>query len=253
MTNISIFGSCVSRDAMEICLKNHPDVCLKTYIARQSIISAVSPPIAFDESEIHLASAFQKRMVACDLSKKTFDLLAGDGSEYLLVDLIDERFHLVQLQNSYVTLSSELINASFLPEGYRQIRRQKDTGGGYSFQGISMVQYAERFIDRLLQIYPPNHIILHSSRMCNEYIDLDGSRKEFTASVIGNNAVYNSLYDALYGIFAELLPSSPVITCGGRYLADASHKWGLSSIHFQPAYYQEITDQLLAVISSGES
>ena len=138
--NVSIFGSCVSRDMIESGLTSGAEIQLKTYIARQSVISSVSPPLVFDEDTIKLSSAFQKRMVIDDLKKKAFDLFSSDGSDYLIVDFIDERFNLASIDNSFVTCSTELLNSSFLPENTVQLRRQK-TADGFTFNNIYIYIY----------------------------------------------------------------------------------------------------------------
>ena len=45
-------------------------------------------------------------MLLTDLRKTTFTELENDGSEYLLIDLIDERFAIAEYEKSLCTVSS---------------------------------------------------------------------------------------------------------------------------------------------------
>lgn len=65
---ISIFGSCVSRDILNS--KNAKSMKLDTYIARQSVISDVSPAIDCNCDDFDLKSAFQRKMIYNDFAKK---------------------------------------------------------------------------------------------------------------------------------------------------------------------------------------
>ena len=47
---------------------------LKSYIARQSVVSSVSKPISITYNDIQLNSEFQKKAVFNDFNKNTFDI-----------------------------------------------------------------------------------------------------------------------------------------------------------------------------------
>ena len=87
---------------------------LKSYFARQSIVSAVSNPVACKLEDINLESSFQKRQVYNDLSKNAFQQLSQDDSEFLLIDLIDERFSLLEYENSIITKSTYLVDSKYI-------------------------------------------------------------------------------------------------------------------------------------------
>src|SRR5699024_4800585 len=110
--NLSIYGSCVSRDTVSFC--NTSAIVLRRYIARHSLISAYtsSPELELDLSA--LSSEFQKRMVLGDRDRTlaaALPLIAED-SDMLLWDLVDERLGVYLFDDgSSITRSLELIKS----------------------------------------------------------------------------------------------------------------------------------------------
>ncbi len=105
-TKIFILGSCVTRDALELAKKGQ--FVLTDYLARTSIASAFQDNAIFEYDTSKIASAFQRRMVDNDLLKSTTNTLINTDFDFLVIDLIDERFDIVKNdKNQYFTLSSE--------------------------------------------------------------------------------------------------------------------------------------------------
>jgi hypothetical protein len=63
--NVTIFGSCVTRDIFDFVEENES---VYRYFARSSVVSVVSKPIKINLEEINLKSSFQKRIVYYDLN-----------------------------------------------------------------------------------------------------------------------------------------------------------------------------------------
>src|SRR5699024_11175643 len=85
-----IYGSCVTRDTFEFL---GDDFLLKSYVARQSVISAGTQTSDTLPMLDPIASAFQKRMVEGDLKGNLYETLDTQASQadLLVIDLIDER------------------------------------------------------------------------------------------------------------------------------------------------------------------
>lgn len=131
----TILGSCVSRDMMEYL---EPDLYeISPYIARTKVVSQLSSPLHVDENEITLTSAFQKRLVMCDMNKQEFDLLHKNHSDYCIIDYIDERFNLLQIHDTYIIKSNEVVRSGWLDDKpYSEIQYLFDgkdwrIGGGF--------------------------------------------------------------------------------------------------------------------------
>src|SRR5688500_18052555 len=105
---IAIFGSCVTRDLFE-------DPALRPslahYASRSSVISVVAEPVPLAEDEVVLDSAYQKRAVLADFNKTFFPELRALAPDWVVVDLVDERFAVLRTGDSYVTESSAFTGA----------------------------------------------------------------------------------------------------------------------------------------------
>lgn len=217
---ISIFGSCVSRDIFNYDTAKFFD--LKSYIARQSIVSALAQPIPCSLEQIGLESSFQRRMVYHDLVKDCFDLLAHDGSQFLIVDLIDERFSLAQVSDSLITWSNEMAASGFLKEPPALIAKEKQmayvdsTGTEHK---IDLLGCVDLFCDRILSLYPQEHVIIHKAMMMNYYITSSGKCRSFPLNYLMHSRKINSVLSAMYQRMSERMPKAAVIDlCGGGQL-----------------------------------
>lgn len=87
---ILIYGSCVSRDALEF--DSEKRLKLIDYFARSSLASSMSNNVINDIPTHNIHSSFQKRMVENDLNKSILAIIKQSKYDILLVDFIDERF-----------------------------------------------------------------------------------------------------------------------------------------------------------------
>lgn len=249
---ISIFGSCVSRDIFNFDLNNI--FSIKTYVARQSIISAVSPPIPCNLEDINLKSKFQRESVYNDFIKNTFKLFENDGSSYILIDLIDERFNLLKYNEnnieSYITYSSLLQESGYIGkindigkgvERKRRLLPWKE----FFLDDIKVSKYMDSFCEKIVSIYSSEKIILHKGKLLNYYKDNVGNIVKFSASQVNKNKKVNELinymYDYLEGYFGNCL----LIDFCENYCADESHVWGLAPMHYQKEYYEAVFSELV--------
>ncbi|WP_120520410.1 DUF6270 domain-containing protein [Arthrobacter celericrescens] len=111
--NLMIYGSCVSRDPFE---ELGSEYALLGYVARQSMISALSRPTELLNGEA-LASSFQNRSLNGDLKSNLLPTLRRHAADIdlLVIDLTDERLGVFRLPDgTYVTRSSELMQSGRL-------------------------------------------------------------------------------------------------------------------------------------------
>lgn len=240
---ISIFGSCISRDLLEFDFDNKLE--LQTYIARQSIVSAVSKPVTIDIEDIKLASNFKRRCVYNDFKKETFSLLEADKSKYIIIDLIDERFKLVKYrrgaEKSLITYSAELQESMYIKHPRFVDKRMRHIFGRnkYYVGNISLEQYVKTFCYKIKEIYSEENIIIHKCKMSMKYKDIQGSIQEFPRNYYQYNTMSNKILEYMYDCLKRYLPNAKVIDISDKYYADEKHKWGLSPMHYQKEYYLE--------------
>ncbi len=237
---IDIFGSCVSRDLFEV--EKTENFKVGNYVARQSILSAVSPAIEYDDNAIQLQSAFQKRMVQLDLDSKGLVYLNEAKSDYFIIDLIDERFDLGKKADSIFTLSNEFTLSKVMKaESYEVIK--KDNKFLENFETI-IYQSIDRFCDEILKIYEPNHIIIHKAYMVNYYYDKNGKSKKFSLQYLYSNKRINTILSKMYAYIEEKIPGAIVIDICNQFGADENHKWGLAPKHYQKEYYVSVLNEI---------
>ena len=242
---VSIFGSCTTRDLFR--LFPSKDVELKTYIARQSVVSAVSQPVPLELEQIKLESAFQRSAVWHDFNKTAFDLFRNDGSEWLIIDLIDERFSPVRIGNSYVTKSAAAVEAGVIKTAKKGSGRLWN-GNDFLIDRVSLRSYVIRFAEKLLEIYKPDHIIIHRALNVEQYCDADGNLHEFPEAEKKMAQMVNDIIIYMYDCLKECIPEAHEIDCISKYYGSELHHWGRAPVHYEDGYYEEVMDQVKKVV-----
>lgn len=248
---INIFGSCVSRDVLEYQQERY--IQLLQYFARQSIVSAVSKSVPLEENQLSLASSFQKRMVLHDFKKDTFDELSRNSGDYLLIDLIDERFPLVKIDDSFVTYSNELACSNYLDNPILVNKTKKISYCNkllgkdsviWKVSGQLLDKYILRFCKLINSIYLPEQIIIHEVYLSNQYLNKHGEKCSFPENYFCSNNRTNQMYEYMYKKIYEYMPNVNRINMSKDFLADETHKWGLQPMHFQREYYETVLEEI---------
>ena len=235
----AIFGSCVSRDLFE-------DTALKpavgAYAARSSVISAVAPALAIDEDRVVLPSAWQRRCVLADFQKTFLSSFGETAPDWLVIDLIDERFDLARTPETCVTHSSAF-EAAGLGEaadfGFAPVRRM-------SSEGCALFETASaNFASKVMQTLPAERVVVHRALWCTKYRS-DGEIRSFTGDRLklceGQNEKLTHGYDALERAFAGR--ATNIEADPERHFADAAHHWGLEPYHYEKAYNRYAAQRL---------
>jgi len=227
---IGIFGSCVTRDLFE-----DPAVypALAQYASRSSVISVVAEPVPLDPDLVRLDSAFQRRCVMEDFDKTFFSRLEPTGIEWLLVDLIDERFEVQWTETSCVTRSSAYMGAGLdgsVGCGRAPVRRL--TAEADDLLAEAMIIFA----DRVTAVIPPERVIVHRAGWLTRYRDRDRVFS-FPDERVDFAGRHNMALDRAYDHLEARLGSASTITLDrSRYTCDAGHRWDLEPYHYEPAY-----------------
>jgi hypothetical protein len=243
--SVAIFGSCVSRDLFEDPVLR-PDVGL--YASRSSVISAVAPFVSIEPERVALASAWQRRCVLADIQKTFFASLAEARPDWLVIDLVDERFDLLSGAASFVTRSSAFHEAGL--DGadgldFEFVRRRSPRGHAL------FERAAGAFAARVMEVVPPERVVLHRALWCTRYrcddevVAFPEARLEVCR---GQNAMLNHGYVLLAEAFggAGTIELDPDV-----HLADAAHRWGLEPYHYEPAYNDYAAGLLRSLLGRG--
>ncbi|HEU4703718.1 MAG TPA: DUF6270 domain-containing protein [Conexibacter sp.] len=237
---VAIFGSCVSRDLFEDA-RLRPS--LGHYGARSSIISAVAAPVAIAPERVAISSEWQRRQVLADFGKTFFASLEQTRPDWLLIDLIDERFDVLCTSGSFVTRSSAF-QAAGLDDatelGLQPIRRMSPDGRAL------FADAAPAFAQRVLELIPRERVVLHRALWCTRFLrggtvhEFPEERRQLSEL---QNAMLTDGYDALEEAFGGA--GATIDVDPQRHLADAHHRWELEPYHYAPAYNDYAAQELL--------
>lgn len=118
--NVSIWGSCISRDIFNFDFEKLFQV--KTYINFNSIISQMSEPYFQTPQNIEHKSRWFSKIIATDVNKNAIDLIQSDESDYIILDLVSERLQLLKVCEdnknvSFITLHNDLMQTNLTMGG----------------------------------------------------------------------------------------------------------------------------------------
>lgn len=234
MKNIFILGSCVSRDAFSLDEGNFYNII--SYLARTSFASTFHNQSVKDIDLSKIPSSFQKRMVENDLLKKTAHALTHNEFDWLIIDLIDERFNIfVSDKEEVFTLSPEFSNNCIFDKPGRVIIPNSD-------------EFLERwkkgwdnFIDLAKKHQFLHKIILNKVFWTNQTSSGGQVVSDLYQSWIDeNNRWLKELYSYIEKIGGIKILEYPQ----ELFKADSDHKWGLQPYHYAKPLYLYFLDYI---------
>ena len=233
---IFIYGSCVSRDAF-----NFPEAQdkfeLVGYYARSSLASIGSSAIDIDTKLLsNIKSNFQRKMVENDMTKQLLVDIINVDFDFLLIDLIDERFDLLEIApNKFITYSNIYAEACQGVKSGRVIKKLS-------------LEYEQLWINGLNRLYSilKEHNLINKVKI-NKVEWIFPFKEEqtflFTDEYIQEN---NQFLSKCYHRLNQLFPSDSFLLFGKDLLKpDLSHKWGRSPFHYIPQLYQAMIQMLV--------
>jgi len=234
LKNIKISGGCVSRDIFNFDINN--EIQLVSYNARSSLATlgventSILIPNNYYQSLDSIESAFQRRMVRSDFNNELLSSVISSDYDLLLIDLLVERFHLVEIGKKLVTNSSELQRSTIRPD------RIVD-----SFSDEFTVLW-RKGVDNLFNIIDStvglSVIRINKVYWTDTSVDSDYTlalRKKW--EIEKNNEKLHSMYEYI----EKILPKTSIIEVSKELLiADPEHKFGFSPFHYTDTYYKEV-------------
>lgn len=235
MSKFLIFGGCVSRD-----LFNFSDnyLLLSDYYARSSFASVFSESSPVPSEIKKLSSPFQQRCVLRDFDKSFKGKVAEGDFDYLLVDLLSNRFNIAVKNTSVLTISNELMKSGFDPKatGYQVVVRNTDKYFSYWKSGF------EKFANHCRHHGVADKVIMNKIHLADRLQDGGAMPGGFTAEVVN---IYNDFLDRCYEFTNEKMPEVKWITYSERNILGAvEHKWGPGPFHYVDEFYKEGLMQL---------
>lgn len=235
---VLILGSCVSRDIFRVI--ESKKCKLESYYGRSSFASAFCSEKVKDTWSRNISSAFQARMVSADLNKKWPDIVRNTEFDVLLVDFIDERFHLGGFSNGAVcTLSNELRSSGF----DRKVARARGIQTGSDEHYELWEKGWTSFIGLLDSLGKKQRILLNVVKWAEAASDGSVPAWGFTPEQV---FLANLYLDKLYSRAAADLDSSQIIRVDSQhFVSNIDHKWGAAPFHYVDAYYLNALNSIL--------
>lgn len=221
---IFIFGSCVSRDFVEIsAAKNFK---LVDYYARSSFASISAKPLKDRQLISRIESKWQRSMVARDLEKNVFHDLLKNNYDMVLIDLIDERFNLAKVDGSLCTVSTEY--KKYQDKKYKAIPFDSEEKFEHWKLGF------EKFIKTLESVNAVDKVRINKVWWAGR-IDGGGCFTDELSSYIKRN---NEMLDKMYAYISEFINVNQFIDYPSDVLVAANvHKWGVQPFHYIDSFY----------------
>lgn len=214
-------------------------ISLKRYIARQSLISAFSPPVELELDLSTLTSDFQKRMITGDLERSLPVSLSSiaEDSDLLLWDLVDERLGVYLLDDGRgVTRSLELINSGAEAEIKTQAH-YIPFGSDTHFK--LWMNALEEFIKALDAADLGGRVRLLNVPWATKDTNGHRIRPSMGLQAKKANALYRRYFEAAARVTRTIAVGEVTEPRGS-----AAHQWGLAPFHYEKRVYQEIASAL---------
>lgn len=235
---ISILGSCVTRDALNYC--EDTKIYLANYIARTSMVSQSSKGFDISIEKIDIKSSFQKKMVYNDINKLTIKQLKQNKSDIIIMDFIDERLRLIKTNdNRYVTYSSEYKKSKYLRDKIKGKLILEEERIELWKKSISEFFYELNKFVEFKKIY------INECYYCKEYLSKNDGKKNFLINIEIDKS--NEILKEYYNYIKIKYPDIRFLAWGDGYIADESHRWGLSTYHYEERYYINLMKQIIDI------
>lgn len=232
MTNVFIFGSCVSRDTRPFL---GDDWKMIEYVARQSLISAAAGKTSLPGTS-KLTSAFQNKCLQNDFNGSFMDTLTERASEtdVVLMDLVDERLGVRRTSDGgYVTNSWELAESG-LVDG---------DGNGTTLIDFATDEHfrlwcaaADKIVEAIENVGLP--LIVLAPAWAQKAENGGGVDYRRVPSEIWNGK-YVRYFDHL-----ERMGVNVIRVSAEEVVASTTHQWGLAAFHYGDKVYATMQTQI---------
>lgn len=238
-----LFGSCVSRDAIDSGIVAGT-IQLDHIFSRSSIASLVGTPCVDEAMISRIKSNFQRKVVRADMDKSFLSVLSDlkdDDVDILLIDLMEERFSLIEmLDGQIITLSDE-----FKEHANPQMKGRHVESGSQMYYHLWHLGW-ERIKEILIEKNWLSKVRILEVFMSNKI----NNGEQFIAGDGAEFYLQNNLLSAHYRFLRKELPESCFIQYPPELLiADANHKWGLAPMHYVSEMWDYSMDALFSSIT----
>lgn len=249
---LAILGTCYTRGAFDSNPYFNPGYKSKYNIVytqfHSSIASLMSKPVHFPETLFKDRKTIEKAYIACDFEKLFFTELSEANADYFLLDLYPDAVRdLVVFDDQHlITGSFYLRNRTFLQSLQGKMHFVSHD------EEETFLQYwraaADRFSEKIVQLFPQERIILQKARMTNSYYDKN-HQVHYFSDQLDLVKRSNMFFRFMESYLLKRLPHIHTIDLNQYgYIGQYNHPYGQSTNHYEPAYYKKLIQKLDQVI-----
>lgn len=256
-TKIFTFGSCISRDIFNHTPEGEYEVELNIQRMSYALLPTKGYPVKYEDIDMEYLDDFpwEVKMMVTEMSKTAFSLVADSHADYVLIDLIEERFDFVEFE-----VEGEVyrcVNSGHFENYYEKYLKDK----AKNYRTFSIDEYSDKevrdnfteSISRLLEYYDISQVILLETYYAKKMIDDEGNITEYeNQSEIEKS---NERLKRVYRIMREVLESFAIndrsyhlIEAGQEVLGYANHKWGPFPVHYTDEFYEEMGREISCIV-----
>lgn len=210
------------------------------HYSNASVASLMSPA-----KELHcmvtMENQYRKEALLADWNKSfrtEMETLTAD-TEYLLLDLLEERFELFDCGDTMLTDSDALRDAGIVPEGKKLTQKELLESGLWK-------EKMQQFVVLLQKRFSSDHIILAELYLNETYLN---GEQFFPFAEVERIRNTNVILRELYTLFKEYCPGAHVIRLPDalRY-TDFEHRYGCEPYHLNYEAYFALADEAYGIM-----
>lgn len=233
---VNLGGYNLNRIVWDMNLLHNP-YCRFNFSSIISIMHPVSKQVGCDHK-----NKYREIMLQRDIQSSFFNILEEMSPRYLIMDLLEERFDIVQLVGGgYITKSDAYEGAELEINIERIISRDSD-------ECRDLWQSSCRaFIDNVKRYIEPGNIILVRNHLSEKVGDLE--RQVYFENLEEIQSV-NQLLDVYYDFFCKCCPEAKVVKTQGLvcYFTDQMYEYGAIPPHLNDIVNREIAAKIEKII-----
>lgn len=234
-----VLGSSVSSKAVDLA-----ELAIPTgRITSMSILSSVCKPV----KNINELSNKQisTRMINIDCKKTLFDELDVNKSNYLVMDLLEERYSLTKLcidNEDFIVTKSPKLNENL------QLLANNISTKAFKFSEQKEVENVKRFCLKLKNVYKEGNIILIKTKFATKYTAVDGKIVDFDnekLKIINNN---NKRVERLYETIKQAMPQINVVDMTKYCKVQEVEGKAVSSFDYNEKYFKILKNKINSIL-----
>lgn len=210
------------------------------HYSNASVASLMSPAKELNRT-VTMENQYRKEALFADWEKSfrtELETLTA-GTEYLLLDLLEERFDLFVCLDTILTDSDALRDAGIVPEGQKITQKELLESGIWK-------EKMQQFVTLLQNRFSTDHIILAELYLNETYLDGD---QYFSFAGLEQIRNTNQILGTLYTLFKECCSGTHVIRLRDELqYTDFDHRYGCEPYHLNYEAYFALADEVYGIM-----